>query len=503
MKPVTREREMVREREIMSATFENRMASAGNGGRRRIVVIGGGFSGAAFAVHLARATPLTEIEVIEPRAMVGGGLAYSTADLVHRINVPSSRMSLYPGDETHFQRWLERSGAAGALDEATTCDGRCFPPRILFGRYVADEFARVAKTTGRLRHVRARAMSVRADAAGYAVTLEDGSVRLADVVVLALSHPPPEAPSVFAGLGGTEGFVTDSWAEGALDGIAADARVLIVGTGLTMADVVATLDARGHRGPITALSRRGLTSRGHCAGTGGKLGDFSSTPATSAAALLSAIRAAVRDGNAAGRPWQDVLDAARNQGTAIWSALPVVERRRLVRHLRPYWDVHRFRIAPQTEAILARRRREGTLSIIAASLRAAERTSDGFEIAVRPRGTDGVVRACYDAVVITTGPGHGGIFRTNPALASLAQAGLAGPDPVGLGIHVDGESRVVAVDGRPLDDLLVVGPLARGTFGELMGVPEVARHTHAVAQSLAARLDSGAGIKDAQEQARH
>lgn len=503
MKPVLREREMVREREIMSATFENRIAGAGNGGRPRIVVIGGGFSGAAFAVHLALATPCADIEVIEPRAMAGGGLAYSTADLVHRINVPSSRMSLYPGDETHFHRWLERSGAAGALDDATMCDGRCFPPRILFGRYVADEFARVARATGRLAHVRARALSVRAEEAGYAVVLDDDSVRHADVVVLALSHPPPEAPSVLAGLAGADGFVADAWQAGALETIRADARVLIVGTGLTMADVVATLDSHGHRGPITALSRRGLTSRGHGAGTGGRLGDFSSAPATSAVGLLRAVRAALRDGDVAGRPWQHVLDAVRDQGTAVWSALPADERRRLVRHLRPYWDVHRFRIAPQTEAILDRRRREGTLRIVAASLRAAGRTADGFEIAIRPRGTDAVVRACYDAVVVTTGPGHGGIFRTNPALASLAEAGLAGPDPVGLGIHVDRESRVVAVDGRRIDDLLVVGPLARGTFGELMGVPEVARHAETVAESLAARLEGRESAGKGREQARH
>jgi uncharacterized NAD(P)/FAD-binding protein YdhS len=79
----------------------------------RIAVIGGGFTGAAFIIHAIRASqlaagneiaPRLQFDLVERSAEIGRGIAYGTRDPLHRINVPSDRMSLLADDPTHATR---------------------------------------------------------------------------------------------------------------------------------------------------------------------------------------------------------------------------------------------------------------------------------------------------------------------------------------------------------------------------------------------------------------
>ena len=157
-----------------------------------VAIVGGGFTGAAVAYHLARLLPegTARIVVYEPRAMLGGGLAYDTDEPVHRINVPAARMTLLPGDDTHFERWLLATGALADDREAVTEDGRIFARRSTFGRYV-DAMLRPLVAAGRIEHRRSRVRAVTATSGGWRITAADGSVVKADRVVVA---PPPTSP---------------------------------------------------------------------------------------------------------------------------------------------------------------------------------------------------------------------------------------------------------------------------------------------------------------------
>ncbi|MBS7544852.1 FAD/NAD(P)-binding protein [Ancylobacter oerskovii] len=464
-----------------------------------VAILGGGFSGAAVAWHLLRLRPeLDRVAVVEPRAEIGRGLAYSAADPAHRINVPASRMSLNPEAPDQFNDWLEASARLAADPAARMPDGRNFPARAVFGAYVAEAMAALGP---RLLHVRAHAERVEPlPAGGYRVIASDGRRLRADVVVLAVTHVPPSPPALLqAALAGHPGFIADPWASEALARLVPDSRVLIVGTGLSMADIVASLDRLGHRGKVVAVSRRGLRSRGHPAAAHDPYGDFASDPARTTRELVRRVRAAVRAAEAEGKSWHCVLDQVRLQGSAIWQALPLAERARLLRHLRPFWDVHRFRIAPQVEAGLDRRIAEGTLAIRTASLTTAEvgaragteAGDGGIRIGLRDRRSGAVEVQEFDAVAVATGPAHGQVFASNPLLSALAQAGLARPDPLRLGIDVDRQGRALGTDGQARADLFVAGPLARGTFGELMGLPDVTNHAIRIAGEVAARLERG------------
>ncbi|CAA0097676.1 Uncharacterised protein [Starkeya nomas] len=454
-----------------------------------VAIVGGGFSGAAVAWHLFRLRPdLERVVVIEPRAELGRGLAYSAADPSHRINVPAVRMTLMPDQPEHFNAWLEASGRLDGDPAARMPDGRNFPARAVFGEYVH----RMLTSLGpRLQHVRAAAQDIEPVEGGYRIACSDGSEVLARIVVLAVAHVAPSPPSlVDRALAGHPRYVRDPWATDRLETIRPEDRVLIVGTGLTMADIVASLDRLGHKGEIVAISRRGLRSRGHPAEAHEPYGDFATEPAQTVRELVRRVRETVRAAAREGKSWHCVLDQVRLQGSAIWRALPLAERARLLRHLRPFWDVHRFRIAPQVEQGLDRRLAEGRLSLRAASLKTMERKGETIEVTLRSRRGARVDTERFDAVVVATGPAHGRVFAETPVLASLEAAGLARPDPLRLGIDVTGDGHAVGADGVARPDLFVAGPLARGTVGELMGLPDVTNYAIRVAGGVAAQLDA-------------
>ena len=461
----------------------------------RIAVVGGGFAGAAFAIHLIRANgerPVA-IDIYEPRLLLGAGLAYSSEDPAHRINVAAARMAVFSEDPTHFDRWFRETGEAAADPEAALEDGRAYPRRAAFGRYM-DQLLRTAARAFpnvRFRHLRNKVTDVQRHGDAYRLTTEAGDQSVADLVVLSPGHPaPPRLRWASVEAAGAPRFVADPWRPAALQKIRPNDEVLIIGTGLTMADVVASLRLQGHVGQITAVSRRGLTPRPRTVLPVEAFGSFNQPPTESAAILLSRVRVAVRAAAQEGKPWECVVDALRQQGTAVWQGLSPASRQRFLRHLRAWWDVHRYQIAPQLDRVLVDDQRRGRLKLVKADISAIATYQGSFHVSLCLRGKQRYpeLERFFDAVVNCTGPDHGTVVQSNPVLRALSASGLLRADPLGLGVDVDRYARTIAVDGTPSRSLFVAGPLARGYFGELMGLPQVSLQPERLAGYIAELL---------------
>lgn len=466
---------------------------------RTIAIIGGGFTGGAVAWNLARSLSAAgpRIVVFEPRDRLGAGLAYDTIDPVHRINVPAAKMSLDPADPEDFLRWLAKTGYVATDAGALTGDSGIFARRTAFGAYVWSRIEPYV-SNGVIEQVRQRVSKVEPLAPGWRLISEDGTVTDADCVIVATTHPAPSAPRLLSSmLEGHPRFVADATEPNALANIRQGDAVLVVGNGLTSADVIASLLERGHSGAITSISRRGLRSRGHAAQPQDPHGDFLTRPLRSARLLTRRIREAIEQAALFGVSWHAVIDAVRAQGGTIWRNLPLAERQRVVRHLRAFWDVHRFRIAPQVENALDEATTRGQLETLAASAAAVSYHGQRIRVALKRAHGGGTLIRDFDAVVVTTGPAHGAIFDSQSYLSGLAEQGVVTRDPTGLGIACDENSRVLDRDGRAIPGLYVAGPLARGTFGELMGLPQVSEHAAAVATEVAAFLDREAATEHA------
>lgn len=458
----------------------------------RVAVVGGGFAGAAFAIHLVRQaiTPVV-VQLIEQRATLGLGLAYDSTDPAHRLNLPAAPLStLYLDQPEHLHDWLEQSGALAADPDMATPRGR-YPRRATYGAYVAEQLSQHAQRPhAEVHHIRARACSLARDAGGWRVTQEGGGVVKADAVVLATGHPPAAIPGpLAAALAGDARLVPDPWVPGALDGIGPREDVLIVGAGLTMADIVASLSSIGHCGSIVAVSRRGLRPLGNPILPPAPWAGFGSDLPRTALSLLRRVRGAARAAMAAGEPWQRISSVVHSSGQEVWAGLPLVEQRRFLRHLSSFYSAHRFRMGPQVQQAVEDALTSGGLEVIAGHVRSVQADCGGIFVTLAPaRAPVGVtLQRRVDRVVIATGPTPGATIAANPLLAAACEAALLRQDALGVGIDVDRNSQVLDVAGRPQPGLYVVGPPARGIFGDLVGVPDIVRQ----ARTVAARLLAG------------
>ncbi len=454
-----------------------------------IAIVGAGFSGALLAVHLTRrAVGRLEIVLIDRSGSRGRGLAYSADNPNHLLNVRVENMSAFPDRPDHFRDWLERRTGQKP-------DALAFVSRGLYGVYVEEQLASaVASASGRvsITPVAADCVDI-ARNGGWSLRLADRGEITVDAVALCLGHFPPRFPAaVEAALASDPRAIRDPWRRESFAGVASDDRVVIIGSGLTMADVAIELQDRGHRGPIVVVSRHGFLPNVHAPTTFWPSFVDPDRPPQTSMALFRLVRREVAKAQAKGIGWRAVVDSLRPHLIPLWRALPLDEQTRALRHLRAYWDVHRHRIAPEIDARLSALRAEGRLTVVAGALTDARSTSDAVEIDVRLRGRDAVQTLSADRVVNCTGPTTAFAGIGDPLVRALLSKGLARPDRVGLGFEVAADCAVVDAANHPHDSLFATGPLTRGAFWEMLAVPELRRQAPETARRMLAALGVGA-----------
>jgi uncharacterized NAD(P)/FAD-binding protein YdhS len=274
-------------------------------------------------------------------------------------------------------------------------------------------------------------------------------------------------------------YCADPWAADLAVDLGPNDSVLLIGTGLTAIDAALLLDSAGFAGRVLALSRRGLLPRAHAdpqsvAGHGGGV------PQPRCSELLRHVRALSRQAG-----WRAAVDSLRPVTQALWADAGLAERQRFLRHLRPWWDVHRHRIAPSIaervqDMITARR-----LEIAPGKIAAVEPDSGGARVRWRPRGDAAERIIQVRRIVNCTGPQSDIGRAREPLLDRLISAGRIRPDPCRIGIDVDGQCRTLFAAGAS-DTLLAIGPITKGAFWEIVAVPDIRLQVRAVGDALTA-----------------
>jgi uncharacterized NAD(P)/FAD-binding protein YdhS len=335
----------------------------------RIVIVGGGASGALMAAHLLRRKPSNlRVTIVETRAQLGRGLAYATGNPSHLLNVRAANMSAFADDPGHFARWLSRQ-ADGPQTEGDP--GFHLVSRGLYGRYLESlvrEHLSGPKKRRALTVARDVACGVTVTPSGVEIALAAGAPLHADLAILACGHPSAvdEGP-----------LAVSPWAEPASAGAPRDAALLILGTGLTMVDTALALQEQGHRGRIVALSRRGLPPHAHRAVEPMRIDADAAPFDQDILTQLRWLRGLAREREAKGGDWRSVVDGLRPHTQAIWRAMTPRRRARFLEHARPWWDIHRHRMAPEVAARIGAMIADGRLEIVAGKIVAVRGNGEG------------------------------------------------------------------------------------------------------------------------------
>jgi uncharacterized NAD(P)/FAD-binding protein YdhS len=166
--------------------------------------------------------------------------------------------------------------------------------------------------------------------------------------------------------------------------------------------------------------------------------------------------------------------------------LPVEQRKRFLRHLRPWWDIHRHRMAPEVARRIDEAIGRGALSVLAGRFQGIEAIGHGLTIRYSPRGKQGHEHLTVDHVVNCSGPSSDYGAIEQKLVRSLLNRGAIRPDALSLGLDVDSSLRLIGQDGAVQQRLYGLGPVTKGRFWECTAVPEIRRQAEELAERLVA-----------------
>ncbi len=456
-----------------------------------IVVVGGGFSGAMTAAHVLRRATLAgssglRVVLTERCGAVGEGLAYSTRDASHLLNVPAERMSAWPDRPDDFVSW-----AAARHDIVAPCD---FLPRQWYGEYIRETLLEAAQEADDAASFQVLFDEVRRiarrPAGGWMVHLATGASVKADAVVLAIGHRPPSDPIARKWSGPRNRFISDPWRPFALNPVRENESVVVLGSGLTAVDAVLSLASRG---PVcvTLVSRNGLLPQVHAARPSPAMdlrqliAELTPQPdGLRVRTALGKLRRSFRELSKMGVDWRSVFDGLRPHTATLWQAMSTSERRRFITRLRPYWEIHRHRMAPAIGQRFEKMRQSGEVRSIAARVVSVQAETDRVRLILGERKTNHLLELDATWVINCTGPAPSNSVASNPAIGSLLVPGFVCPDELGIGVETTDEGSAVDSHGQEVPDLFVVGTLRKPAYWESTAVPELRQQAAAVGRRV-------------------
>jgi uncharacterized NAD(P)/FAD-binding protein YdhS len=430
-----------------------------------VAIIGGGVSGALTAINLLTKTNF-KVKLVE-KAQVCEGVAYSTKQACHYLNVPVGKMSIFSDVPDHFYQWLHNNDFQ--------YDKKDFVSRQIYSKYFSDVFDKVAAPhieTGRLELVQDEVEDLILKKDGVEICLKSESSFFCNKVVLALGNlSPANIPLTDMEYTTSPYYIQNPWNKLELD--ITSEGILLIGTGLTMVDMVMSLHKAGYKGKITALSRHGLLPFTH--NLNQTYPDYSQEimDLNSLSKIFRVIKKHFRLADKRGISRFAVIDSLRPYTQKLWLGLSYNDKKQFLRHIKHYWDVLRHRIPKESSGVINEMLTSGQLKIVSGRLKSSKDKGLFLEVRYDDRESGKVKSENFNQVINCTGPNFNFEKQKQTLIKNLVEKGIICNAPVGFGINALPQGNLINKEGKPSEIFFTLGPPLKGILWESTAVPEI------------------------------
>ena len=417
----------------------------------KILIVGGGASGVISAIALRQSGfKAQQIEIAEPRALLGEGLAYQTRDPHHRLNVPSGRMSALEEFPNDFVEW-------------SNAPEYSFLERRTYGTYLRNRLG------GGFNHIRAIVTDLEARSDGEVrATFSAGESKNYAAVILAMGHGKARIPDFLHNIPESSRIISDVWDGSSLP---ESRNLLCFGTGLSFIDIALAHLSRDSRNKVTAISGSGNLPERHT--------QFPITPFTPTVEEVSTLPKLREYLASSGDMWREAVDGLRPITEAMWQKFSTDERAEFLATDGSWWSRRRHRIAPEVADQVEAEINSGRLTVVKGKVVRVNAGEHQVDLEVENGKT---YSGDYLAITI------GRVYElTDPLTMNLLKASKTSRGPLAMGLAVDvSTGLLLRVDGTSYPQIYAVGPLRSGEAFESTALPEIRRQCSALAKKMSA-----------------
>lgn len=443
-----------------------------------IAIIGGGLSGTLLAYYLLQEDrhPVTVYLFEKDYQQLSRGIAYRASNENQLLNVPAASMNLYGLQSGDFYRWLQSN------DHRNILPGD-FVSRALFGTYLKELFQ---KSLDHSKHVKVKVITdevidvIKEDDALHVSTINGHTYHVAKAVVANGILPPADPFEVTLDIKLTGLYQSNPWNFRYLDQLKNHDHVVLIGTGLTMLDHAAVLLKNDKNIQVTAFSRRGLLPLVHKPYQPYDFPDYFIVPNDDIGELFRSIRTYYLMHKDKGLDWRDLIDRVRNQVPQLWKALSAVSKKRFIRHLKPYWEVHRHRAPEQVLSVIHQAMREGRFTLLKGKIH--EVTTNGQCLIIELINSNGITGIQANYFLNSSGLQQNISLTSDPLLRKLLERGYMAPDNNTLGVETDEQGALQCTVGEK--NIFTLGVLRRAAVFECTAAKEIGEQAFLLSKTL-------------------